>query len=133
VLLSGFVREESVPGQVLSSGLARIFELVTSLPLVEEVRRGFDDSYFRQRLTPAQITAKLRLLDERATLVAITAAVHGVATHPEDDLILATAVSANADYVVTGDRGLQRLGTYQGTIILSPREFLDVLIAGGLA
>jgi predicted nucleic acid-binding protein len=50
-----------------------------------------------------------------------------VATHPEDDLVLATAVSAHADYLVTGDRKLQRLGSYQGVRILSPREFLAVL------
>lgn len=47
----------------------------------------------------------------------------------EDDLILATAASANADYLITGDRGLQQLGTYAGTKILSPRQFLDALEA----
>jgi predicted nucleic acid-binding protein len=53
--------------------------------------------------------------------------VTGVASHPEDDPILATAVSASADYLVTGDRQLQRLGSYRGVSIVSPREFLDLL------
>jgi predicted nucleic acid-binding protein len=51
--------------------------------------------------------------------------VHGVATHSEDDLILATAVSAEADYLVMGDRKLQDLVTYEGVTIASPRQFLD--------
>ena len=42
----------------------------------------------------------------------ITAHVQGVATHAEDDLVLATAESAQADYLITGDKKLQRLGTY---------------------
>ncbi len=44
-----------------------------------------------------------------------------------DDLILATAMSSQADYLVTGDKQLQDLGTYQGVTILSPRAFLDLL------
>ena len=51
----------------------------------------------------------------------------GVATHPEDDLVLATAVSAQADYLVTRDRQLLKLGSYQGVAIVSPTEFLDEL------
>jgi predicted nucleic acid-binding protein len=48
-----------------------------------------------------------------------------VATHPEDDLVLATAISAKAEYLVSGDTKLQRLGTYEGVKIVSPREFLE--------
>jgi predicted nucleic acid-binding protein len=53
--------------------------------------------------------------------------VSGVATHPEDDLILATAVAANATYLVTGDRKLRAVGNFRGVTILSPREFLATL------
>lgn len=52
-----------------------------------------------------------------------------VATHPEDDLILATAVAGNAEYLVTGDRQLLALGTYEGVRIVSAAEFLAVLEA----
>jgi hypothetical protein len=43
--------------------------------------------------------------------------------------VLAAAVSADADYLVTGDRQLQRLGTYEGVRIVSPRDFLALLDA----
>ena len=36
--------------------------------------------------------------------------------------MLATAVSAAADYLVTGDKQLQRLGGYQGVAIVTPRD-----------
>ena len=67
------------------------------------------------------------LLCRRATVSKIAVSVHGIATHPEDDLILATAVSAKADYLVTGDTKLQRLGTYEAVAILNPRRFLETL------
>ena len=61
--------------------------------------------------------------------VPVTAQVQGVATHPEDDLILATAISGNADYLVTGDRQLLALGSYGGVRIVTPRDFLAILDA----
>jgi predicted nucleic acid-binding protein len=54
--------------------------------------------------------------------------VQGVATHPEDDPILATALSAGADYLVTGDRRLRdRVPLFRGIPLISPSEFRDVL------
>ena len=47
---------------------------------------------------------------------------------PKDDVILATAVAAKADHLVTGDRKhLLPLGVYQGIGIVEPRAFLDQL------
>lgn len=66
----------------------------------------------------------LRAKAERATT---TVVVEGVATHPEDDLVLATAVAAKVRYLVTGDKKLQRLRRYRGMTILSPRDFLAIL------
>src|SRR4051795_6722418 len=49
-----------------------------------------------------------------------------VPNDPKDDPIIATAVAANADYLVTGDRAhLLPIGQYEGIRIVSPREFLD--------
>jgi len=56
----------------------------------------------------------------------------GVATHPGDDQVLATAVSAQAEYLVTGDKNWQQVATYQGVRVISPRAFLDLLeVFGG--
>ena len=46
---------------------------------------------------------------------------------PNDDTIIATAVVAGADYLVTGDRDLLVLDHYQGVAILTPRQFLDMI------
>ncbi len=47
---------------------------------------------------------------------------------PKDYPIIATAVAAKADYLVTGDRAhLLPIRAHQGIRIISPREFLDVL------
>ena len=51
-----------------------------------------------------------------------------VLNDPKDDPIIAAAVAAKADYLITGDRAhLLPIGEYQGIRIISPREFLDIL------
>jgi putative PIN family toxin of toxin-antitoxin system len=47
-----------------------------------------------------------------------------VCRDPDDDMVLATAVSGGAAAIVTGDDDLLVLGSYQGVQIMSPREFL---------
>lgn len=64
------------------------------------------------------------LLRTKAIMVSLTTEVTGVATHPEDDLILATAVASGVASLVNGDRKLRALGTFRGVSLLSPRGFL---------
>lgn len=125
----GILIERSVLGHILRRWRAGAFLLIVSQPILVESERTLRKPYFQRRLTEQQITAVLDLLRTEAMLQPITATASGAATHPEDDVILATAASARADYLVTGDGQLQRLGAHQGVTILSPRAFLDVLNA----
>jgi uncharacterized protein len=104
-----------------------VFTLVTSEYILTELSRTLQSPYFKQRLTPQQVTSAMRLLRRKTTITPITTTVHGVATHPEDDVILATAISAKADYLVAGDTKLQHVRTYKGMTILSPKQFLVTL------
>jgi predicted nucleic acid-binding protein len=95
--------------------------------ILDELRRTLATPYFSRTLSAQDQAEALELLATDAILIPLTIQVVGVATHPEGDLILATAVSAGADYLVTGDSKLQNLGSYQGVTIVSPREFLELL------
>ena len=104
-----------------------VFTVTLSPHILRELERTFSDPYFLNRLPAEEIALYLAMVQSTVTVVPITEEVHNVATHPEDDFILATAVSAKADYLVTGDTKLQHLGTYQKVTILSPRRFLEIL------
>jgi putative PIN family toxin of toxin-antitoxin system len=125
--IAGYLLPESTPGEILRRWRQEHFALLISEPIPTELERTLQKPYFRARVTPDQRDRILRLLIRQATLVEITVRVQSVATHREDDVILATAVSSKADWLVTGDVKVQRLGSYQGVTILSPRAFLDLL------
>ena len=132
VLASGFVEfatAERAPARLLRLWREQRFALVVSAEILTELLNTFADPYFRRQLTPEQIHAAQLLLQEEAIWTPLTARISSVATHPEDDQILAAAISAQAEFLVTGDKKLQQLGAYQGVRMISPRAFLDLLEA----
>jgi uncharacterized protein len=129
VLATGFLSRETAPRQVMLAWRAGLFHLVISEQIITELTRTLAKGYFSRRLTTEQKSHGLTLLRKEATVTPIIATVSGVATHPEDDLILATAVSGKAAYLVTGDTQLRKLGSFKRVTILSPTDFLKSLTA----
>src|SRR5438046_62447 len=102
ILASGLVRRNPTTAvvEVVAGWRARTFRLAVSDHIIAELARTLANPYFQRHITPQQARRFIVLLRRRATIVPITAEVSGVATHPEDDLVLATAVSVKADYLV---------------------------------
>lgn len=50
-----------------------------------------------------------------------------VAEHPADDKFVECALTAGAEYVVSGDKHLLNLGNYRKIRVVSVREFLQVI------
>jgi putative PIN family toxin of toxin-antitoxin system len=105
----------------------RAFQLVLSDYILDEIARAWTDPYWQTRLTPGEVEASLGLLHRQAEIVPVTIHVNGVASHAEDDMVIATALSANVEYLVSGDKDLQDLRAYGGVAIVSPRQFLAIL------
>ena len=128
-LVSGSIaRAGSTLAAIIDAWKREAFDVAISDHIFAEVRRALAEPYFTSRLTAQEIADFFELIRTTAVFVSITVTVHGVATHPEDDLVLATAVSAGADYLVTGDTRLRnRVQRYQGIEVISPRELLAIL------
>ena len=52
--------------------------------------------------------------------------VKGVCADPADDKFLACALSASADYLVSGDKALTELKQYKSVRIITPADFLKM-------
>lgn len=129
VLVSSTLVPSGAPGRVRRAVIERRFRLVTSRPIVDEVCRTLRSERVSRpyRLEPIDVWQMRQFLEHQGDVVALTEMVAGVATHPEDDLILSTAVNARADYLVASDRQLLALREYEGVRIVTPERFLSVL------
>lgn len=127
VLVSAFPARGTVPAILLDAWRLGAYHLVVSEHILKELSETWRDPYWTARFSETERAEAIALLRTAAIMTSLTVEVSGVATHPEDDLILATAVASRASYLVTGDRKLRAVGTYQDIALLSPREFLSAL------
>lgn len=102
-------------------------EFVLSEHILIELERTLRKPYFAARLDELDRRAFLVLLLEFCTIVELRDPIPTVLDDEADNLVLATAITGNVSYLISGDRELQRLGTFQQVSILSAREFVDLV------
>ena len=112
-----------IPEQVLASARSGRFESVTSLALLDE----FEDVLVRKFHQDAAIAHALRNEVESSTTLVEPTEVVRITRDPDDDLLLAVAVAASVDAIVSGDADVLDVGSHRDIEILTPRAFLDRL------
>ena len=117
------------PERLIQAAIDGQLELATSPALVEELREVLARPPFAQRLVQQRLRAEqaISLYARLATQVSPLAVEAIVAADPDDDHVLACAIAARADLVVSGDRHLTALKTHRGIRILTPAQALDVV------
>jgi uncharacterized protein len=133
VLVSAFLTQSGTSHAVLSAAREGVFVLCLSREILEETRRSLREKVRTIRRYYAYPDERV---DQHIAALAEFASdlpeLHVVPLDPKDDAIVATAVAARADYLVTGDkRHLLPLGEYEGIKIVTPRQFLDLLAGKG--
>ncbi|MBJ7459857.1 MAG: putative toxin-antitoxin system toxin component, PIN family [Thermoleophilaceae bacterium] len=127
VILSGLIRPEGPPGQLLSRWDRGEFELVTSPTLIDELRRVLTYPRIRKKIDQDKARNLLELLELLGHKVVDPETRSPVqCDDPDDDYLIAIALKDQA-VLVSGDRHLTAL---RATIpVFSPAEFLDYLAA----
>lgn len=131
IVLSGLIWQES-PRRIVDAARAGVITLHTSTVLLAELtevigRGKFSRPILRAGLSVAALIGdyqRLAVLVEPATLAA------PVCRDPDDDHVLACALGANAELIVTGDQDLLTLGIFQNIRILTAADAVQLLPAG---
>jgi uncharacterized protein len=94
--------------------------IATCAEIREEVRRVLFEKFNWDSL---EIRRRLDFLLAQSVEVTITGKLH-VCRDPNDDMILECALLVKADAIVSGDKDLLVLGSYEGIRILTAAEYL---------
>lgn len=130
ILAAGAIRREpiSIINKILDVwSKNRAFDLILSEHTLTEVKNTLKDPYFSERLKGYQIGTYILTLRNHAQLVTIRTQVHGIATHPQDDLVIATAIDGGASFIVTRDTGFLSVKVHQGIQIIDPYAFFHLI------
>jgi len=114
------------PSQVIDAAIVGTVSLFTSAVLLDELLDVLQRPKLARRLVLRGLTAP-ELLAEYANLTLVvspTPLFAPVSADPDDDAVLACAVSVQAEAIVSGDHHLLDLKIYQGIPILTAPELL---------
>jgi putative PIN family toxin of toxin-antitoxin system len=111
---------------VLDAARSGTLQLYTTAALLAELDEVLQRPKFAQRLLLADVTPQTLVLGYAAlALLTIPATIAPVVvTDPDDDAVLACAVAARAESIVSGDSALLALGVYEGIPIITAAQLM---------
>jgi putative PIN family toxin of toxin-antitoxin system len=127
VLVSAFLWQ-GTPGRLLELAAETQIELFTSRALIDELSEVLHRKKLAKRVKATGLTAAqmVRLYSGRlARIVTARKLVNPASRDADDDAVLACALIAGADLIVSGDDDLLALKHYQGIPIVTPAQAIQ--------
>jgi putative PIN family toxin of toxin-antitoxin system len=120
VLIAAFLTEG-----ICSGLLIRARKQAFNLILCDDIIREFEGILIKKfKLTSTDISEISAIVSEAASeILHNLGPIPDICRDPNDDMIIACAIDAAADYIVTGDEDLLILKRYKDIVIINPRNF----------
>ncbi|KQC11484.1 MAG: hypothetical protein APR62_09855 [Smithella sp. SDB] len=120
ILIAAFLTEGLCSG-LLIRARKHDFDLILSDDILREFKGALTKKF---KISSSDISEITDIITEAASkiLQKVNPAPH-ICRDPNDDMIIACAIGADADYIVTGDEDLLTLKKFKNIIILNPRNF----------
>jgi putative PIN family toxin of toxin-antitoxin system len=117
---------QGVPRRILDAARGERISLFTSAILLAELEEVLNREKFAQRLALAGVTTRELVLGYAALATRVESAriAPVILEDPEDDAVLACAIAARGEAIVSGDAHLLTLKKYEGIPILTAKELL---------
>lgn len=130
VLVSAFLWE-GMPGKLIELAAEKEIQLFTSKALLDELADVLPRKHLAKKMlsTGLTVTQMMHHYQRLATRVTARQLDQPVSRDVDDDAVLACAIAARANLIVTGDVDLLVLGSYQDIPIVTPAEAVRLLAA----
>lgn len=125
VLIAAFITHGTC-SELLDHCIRR-HEIVISAFILNELERHLRNKF---KFPEHDIHETLSVLNMASKTIVPVPLKTPVCRDPDDDMVLATALSGNVDCIITGDKDLTELKTFENIPILKPAEFSVFEAAG---
>ncbi len=130
ILVSAFLAKRGVSAELLHLASQGSFRIYLCDEILEEIRRVLLEyphirkKYFYSNRQVAMFRQGLR---SAVSVVTKVPSIKIVTDDPNDDMVIACAVKAKAQYIITRDEDILVIRKYKEIKIVSPEEFMEVL------
>ena len=111
------------PGLILKDVIAGHVDCILSSEILDELKTVLQRPKFG--FTPSECLNIVEELHRACEIIKPSSELSVQITDPDDRIILACAIDADADYIISGDADLKRLHSFNGIPILAPALYLE--------
>ena len=126
VLISSIFNPDSPPAQILRAVIGRAYVIYVSHAILAE----YEDVIWRPKfdhLSEESRHMAISVIRKVAIIVNPSFHISAIASDPDDNRFLECAISAKADFLITGNTRHFPMGEYHGVRIVTARTFLDIV------
>ena len=126
LFVSSIINKNGVPAKLLQAWRDHVFLLILSDQILEEIRRVLRYPHIKNKynLKDNTISKVIDTIEKFAVVLHDVDEIDVINDDPDDNKVLACAVTAEADCIVSGDNHLLKLGAFEDIPILTAKDFL---------
>jgi putative PIN family toxin of toxin-antitoxin system len=122
VLISAVLSPNGKPFQCTALAKKEIITSVTSREILEEFKEKL---IYKLRFESERVDKIIDEILAYSELIILTNIPKIIIEDPDDDIIMAVAITGNANYIVSGDKHLLNIGQYQDISMVTANDFLS--------
>jgi uncharacterized protein len=132
LLVSALLSPSGKPVQILKMAFGGSLDMVISPALLKEITLVLNYEKIRNLLAKHAVSDDevgdvVRKILKTALVVPGKLNLDSLSRDPSDNIVLSCATEGNADFIVSGDRHLTELVSFEGIPVVSPDTFLKLV------
>lgn len=129
LFVSALISKKGNPARLLQLWSEWAFLVIISEQMLKEMQRVLQYPRIKNKynLKDEQIAQAVDTIKKFAIILPDVIILDVVKEDPDDNKVLACALAAKADYIVSGDKALLSLGGFEDIPIVAVKDFLDII------
>ncbi|MBN1940738.1 MAG: putative toxin-antitoxin system toxin component, PIN family [Candidatus Diapherotrites archaeon] len=124
IVVSALIAKEGAPAKIFEKLILTEIENYTNKEIIQELKEVLKRHEITKRTTKKARDFTLKQYLNNSIQIATKTKVKAV-EHESDNKFIETALEANAEHIITGDRHLLKVGEFQKIKIIRAKEFLQ--------
>lgn len=126
VVISAALFWTSIPAQALLKARKNNHIILSSRFTLAELRTTMLNSKFDKYVSLSKRIGFCETYESGSHIIPISVSILAC-RDPKDNMFLELAISANADYIISGDNDLLSMNPFKGIQIISPKKFTEII------